>query len=435
MNICLVLISDGWGGAETVVYELARHLRDKGENVSIILNMEILKFYCDLEDVEIFNIGYVYNHKKLIKSIIFPSLKTKEEVYLSSFLWSLLNELFRPIYFKRMEKQVMRFLLDKNVDVINSHLENSDILVSCLNGLKIPWIATFHGPHLLKPMKKDSIRSVLTLEKRKARMLKDALNKVDKVIFVSNWLLNIFNNIISINNKSVVIHNGIRLLEFQRESMPTIRLKGDFDLLFPGGTKSQKNGDLVIKALYRVKDEIQNIHLYIALNVPQNHLIRKMVKDFGLEENVTFSGILPLQEYRTLLNSIDVLCMPSKEEAFGIVFLEAMAMGKPIIAADMGGVPEFIINGRNGILIEFSSAEVADAILYLYNNKDLRKEMSRNNVEDIKNFDWSPIVDKYIDVYRKTLIEKGIPSKSEGNLKKYKYTESSMTMLLLSFDK
>ena len=59
MNVCLVLISDGWGGAETVVYELARHLRDKGENVSIILNKEILKFYDDLEDVEVFDIGCV----------------------------------------------------------------------------------------------------------------------------------------------------------------------------------------------------------------------------------------------------------------------------------------------------------------------------------------------------------------------------------------
>lgn len=409
MNVCLVLISDGWGGAETVVYELARHLRDKGENVSIILNKEILKFYDDLEDVEVFDIGYVYNHKKLIKSIVFPSLKTeeKEEVDLSSFLWSLLNELVRPIYFKRMKKQVMRFLLDKNVEVINSHLENSDTLVSCLSGLKIPWIVTLHGPHLSKPMKKNSIRSVLTLEKRKARMLKDALNKVDKVIFVSDWLLKIFDDVIPIRDKSVVIHNGIRLVEFQRESIPTIKLKGDFNLLFPGGGKLWKGIDLLIEAVQQVKNEIPDIQLYVTRKVPQNHLIRKMVKGFGLEENVTFSGVLPLQEYRTLLNSIDVLCMPSKEEAFGIAFLEAMAMGKPIIAANMGGVPEFIMDGRNGILIEFSSEEVADAILDLHKNKDLRKEMSRNNLEDIKNFDWSPSIDKYIDVYRKTLVEKG----------------------------
>ncbi len=48
MNICLLLISDGWGGAEAVVYELAKHLRDKGENVSLILNQEINQYFSNI---------------------------------------------------------------------------------------------------------------------------------------------------------------------------------------------------------------------------------------------------------------------------------------------------------------------------------------------------------------------------------------------------
>lgn len=403
MNICLVIISDGWGGAETVVYELARHLRDKGESVSIILNQEILKFYDNLEGIEIFNIGYAYNHQKLIKSIIFPKLKANGGAGLSSFPWPILNELLRPIHFRRIRKEITKFLSDKNVDVINTHLENSDILFSCLNDLKIPWIGNIHGPHLPRLQKKD-IRSVLTFKKWKAKMLKNALYEMDKIIFVSDWLSNIFNNILMIENKSVVIRNGIKSSNFQKDSLPPLKLKGDFNLLFPGGGKLWKGIDLLIGALHKVKNEIPDIHLYITRKVPQNHLLRKMVKDFGLEENVTFSGLLPLQEYRSLLNSIDVLCMPSKKEAFGIVFLEAMAMGKPIIAANRGGVPEFIVNGRNGILVEPNSDEVADAISYLYENEDLRKEIGRTNLEDVKNFDWSSIINKYIDVYRETLI-------------------------------
>lgn len=400
MNVCLVLISDGWGGAETVVYELARHLRDKGENVSIILNQEIIKFYNDLEDVEIFNIGYVYHPKRLIKSIISSKLLADEKSdILNSFPWGLLNEFLRPIYFRRIRKEIIRFLSEKKVDVVHSHLENSDILVSCLNNLKIPWIGTIHGPYLLRFQKKD-IRSVLTFKKWKAKMFKESLYKMDKIIFVSDWLLNTHKNIMPIDDKSVVIHNGIKLSDFQSNLIPNLKLKSKFNALFPGGPKPSKGGDILIEALIKIRNKIPDLHLYIALYVPQDHLIRKMVKDFGLEEKVTFSGHLPQREYRSLLNSIDILCMPAMEEAFGIVFLEAMAMGKPLIAANRGGIPEFIVNGRNGILIEPNSDEVADAILYLYKNEDLRKDMGRNNLEDIKKFNWNPIVDKYIEVYK-----------------------------------
>lgn len=407
MNICLVLISDGWGGTETVVYGLARHLRDKGENVSIILNQEIFKFYDNLEGIEIFNIGYAYNHKKLIKSIIFPNSKTNGEVGSSSFPWSILNEFLRPIYFRRIRKEIMKFLSNKKINLIESHLENSDILLLCyFNNLEITWIERIGGPHLPRLLKEDSIRSVLTLKKRKARMLKDALYKIDRVIFVSDWLLNAFKNIMPIENKSVVIRNGIKLSDFQRESIPTLKLKGDFNLLFPGGPKPSKGGDILIEALNEIKNEIPDIHLYVALDVPQNHLLRKMVKDLGLKENVTFLGFLQKEKYKEILNSVDALIQPYREESFGIVCLEAMALGKPIIAGNKG-LPKFVKNGRHGIFTKPEPDAVADAILYLYKNEDLRREIGRNNLEDIKNFDWSAIVDKYIDVYRKTLAEKG----------------------------
>lgn len=399
MNICLFLISDGWGGAETVVYELARHLRDKGENVSIILNQEILKFYNDLEDVEIFNIGHAYNYKMLIKSIIsLKPPKINKETDLSLLPGSISNEILRLIYFRRINNRLIQFLLEKNIDIIHSHLENADILVSRFSSSKNLQIATIHGPHLTR------LESIF--KKPLEKMHKDALYKMDRIIFVSNWLLNNFNNILSIKDKSVVIWNGIKLSDFHRNSIPTVKLKGEFNLLFPGGEKLWKGIDLLIEAIYKVKNKISNIHLYITRNVSQNSILRKMVKDLELEQNVTFLDFLPLQDYRSLLNSIDILAMPSKEEAFGIVFLEAMALGKTIIAVNKGGIPEFIVNGKNGILVEPNSDEVANAILYLYKNENKREEMKKNNIQDVKKFDWSTITDKYIDVYKKILAER-----------------------------
>ena len=60
MNICQVIISDGWGGAGEVVYELSRYLQDKGQHVSIILNEEIVKYFTDINNINLINIGTLY---------------------------------------------------------------------------------------------------------------------------------------------------------------------------------------------------------------------------------------------------------------------------------------------------------------------------------------------------------------------------------------
>lgn len=239
-----------------------------------------------------------------------------------------------------------------------------------------------------------------------ARKFRNALlNKVDKVTHVSAYFMaNAFENFgAALKDKSTVIYNGINLSEIQDGSKSTLKLKGKFSLLFPGGAKWAKGGDLLIAALAKVRQEIPDIHLYIALNVPQNHLLRKMVTNLGLEQNVTFAGFLPKQEYRKLLNSVDILVMPSREEAFGVAYLEAMALGKPIIAGNTGGIPEVVKDRRNGTLVEPEPRQIAKAILYLCQHEDVRKEMSQNNLQDVVGFDWGPISDQYIKLYREII--------------------------------
>jgi len=92
--------------------------------------------------------------------------------------------------------------------------------------------------------------------------------------------------------------------------------------------------------------------------------------------------------------------MPSKLESFGITYIEAMAMGKPIVAANTSSVPEVIIDRRNGILTDLDSDSVADAILRLYHDKSLREQIAKNNLEDANRFDWNSITDQYLFLYK-----------------------------------
>lgn len=407
MNICQVLISNGWGGAETVVYELARHLRDKGENVSIILNDEIVKYYAGLEDVKLFNIGSVYPPKSIIPRKERTSWKQSLPYRALLLLHLYLDELLRYRHYGKIRKQLTQFLSDNHIDVIHAHLLGSIFLILFLDNAKIPRVATLHGEYALRGIEPvhPTMRPLLRWQARKFR---EALRKMDKVTHVSAFfMLDALKNWgFPLKDKSVVIHNGIDLSGIQSSVKSTLKLKGAFNLLFPGGAKSRKGGEPLIAILPKIKEEIPDIHVYIAPSVPQNHPLRKMVSKLGLEQNVTFTGFLPKHEYRSLLNSVDILVMPSREEAFGIVYVEAMALGKPIIAGKNGGIPEVVTDGRNGILVEPEPDQIAKAVLSLYKNESLRKEMSQNNLQDVVKFDWDLIVDQYVDLYRKTLNER-----------------------------
>jgi glycosyltransferase involved in cell wall biosynthesis len=155
--------------------------------------------------------------------------------------------------------------------------------------------------------------------------------------------------------------------------------------------------------LSKIVKKNSKIHLYIAGNVPQNHNIRQMARDLKIDKKIIFTGHLMPQKYHRLLNSVDILLLPSKNEGLPISLLEAMAMGKSIIASNRGGIPEIIIDKRNGILVEPISDEVTDAILYIYKNNDFKKKIEYNNLQDIKKFDWDCIIDKYMIIYYKVV--------------------------------
>ena len=382
---------------------MVRCLRDKGENVSLITNEEMVKYYTDLDNVSLCNIGALFPAKSIIPHIRAERIKMGLLRRGLLLFYYYLDELIRYRYLKRVRKKVMQFLSLNQVQIIHSQSPPATILVANLGELKMPTVATNHGAHELRgvvpvhPLERP-------LTKWYAKRFGRALSKAPRVTVVRNLMLKALEDWdIPLAEKPVVVPIGINISEIQGSSRSTLELKGKFNLLFPGGWKWTKGGDLLMAALAKVKNEIPGIHLYIALDVPQDHMLRKMVSELNLEQNVTFTGFLAVPEYRRLLNSVDLFVMPSRLEAFGLSLLEAMALGKPIIASNTGAFPEVIENGRNGILVELDPDQIAQAILHLYKNESLRKEISQNNLKDIARFDLGSVVERYIKFYREVL--------------------------------
>ena len=128
--------------------------------------------------------------------------------------------------------------------------------------------------------------------------------------------------------------------------------------------------------------------------------ILNLVKACNLEENVELTGTVPLDELRKLYLACDVFVLPSIVEEFGLVIMEAMATGKPVVATKTRGSLMQVRDGWNGFLVKIGDEkELAEKIKYLLDNPEEARRMGANAKEFARNFDWSIIAPKYIEAY------------------------------------
>ncbi|QFT89842.1 Glycogen synthase [Bacillus sp. THAF10] len=170
-----------------------------------------------------------------------------------------------------------------------------------------------------------------------------------------------------------VIPNGVELSSVESDSLKTfIQKYHDYKIiLFLGRLVPEKGVDTLIKAASFLKKSGHNIKYVIAGNGPLLSFYRMLVREQDLEEHFLFVGFLHDHEKTTMLKLCDILVIPSLYEPFGIVALEGMATGKPILAAKTGGLVEIIEEGKSGLFFSPGvEKELADRLLYLLNNKE-----------------------------------------------------------------
>lgn len=126
-------------------------------------------------------------------------------------------------------------------------------------------------------------------------------------------------------------------------------------------------------------------------------LISKSI-ELGLQDKVIFTGYLSEDEQRRAYASSDVYVMPSVSEPFGITALEAMASGTPLIISKSSGVGEIV---KNALQVDFWDVqELAAKLIALLKYPPLRREMSKEELREVKKFTWGTTADKTIEVYK-----------------------------------
>jgi glycosyltransferase involved in cell wall biosynthesis len=154
-----------------------------------------------------------------------------------------------------------------------------------------------------------------------------------------------------------------------------------------------KGMDEVILALPRLAITFPEVVFVIAGDGDDRTRLEELARKHGLSDRVIFKGGVSDKELVELYKSCDVFLMPSSQEGFGIVFLEAMAFKKPVIGGNHGGTPEVILDNETGFLVEHGDVgALADRISILLGNPELCKRMGeagRRRLEE--NYTFGPL--------------------------------------------
>jgi len=192
-------------------------------------------------------------------------------------------------------------------------------------------------------------------------------------------------------------------------------LLDDGNILFVGTLKYDKGVDILAKAFVEVAKRIQESKLILVGSGPLEPILRRYVAAKGINRRVVFAGKVPYEEVHKYFELGSVFVLPSPvREGMSNSLLQAMAAGLPVIATDIGGMNEVIINGENGLLVPPNDSKtLANTILTILKDKNLRHSLHVNAKETAKNYRIDKIAWKYFHLF------KSLVSSLGGNKENY----------------
>ena len=284
----------------------------------------------------------------------------------------------RGLMFKKNAKKALEELLEKeDIDIIHGHylFPAGAAAVEVGNAHNIKTYVTAHGSDMFElyksqPLMRSTIRNVL--------------KGADGVFAVSNALRHeiIATGVVGIADKTKISWNSVDIDKFSSRENDSFkreyRLTDKPIVLFVGNLIKRKNVESLLEA-----KKIANSDYYLVVVGPLFKKLRKKVEEENIRD-VIFTG--SRNDVENIIPSCDVLVLPSFSESFGLVLIEALACGKPVIGSNVGGITE-IINDDVGLLVNPTKvSSIARAIDRMINDDNMRTVMSMNARNRAKDF-------------------------------------------------
>ncbi len=305
----------------------------------------------------------------------------------------------RRDYFRvfRCFKILFSILMRHKYDIIHSNGYFADILgVSVAKMLRIPHVSTCHG--YIAADRNLAIYNALD---------RFFLRFSTKIIAVSNSIKIALINSGVKASRIKIIKNAVPIdidsAIFVRNRHETRQIVGvddnDFVVGYIGRLSEEKGIKYLIEAIATLSLSGLLLKLLLTGDGPSEKVLKEMVKRKGLERVVIFTGFQ--SDIVPWISAIDVFALPSLTEGTPMALLEAMSFGIPVVASAVGGIPQVIEQGKNGILVPpGKSDDIANAILDMFRNNGLRTNISEAAKETIKSkFNLNVWVQKIESVY------------------------------------
>ena len=377
------------GGLSTHVYHLSRSLDRKGVDVQLIT--------CDFPNA---------TPQEINGGIRVSRVNSSGIVERDFMLW---------IYYMNslMISKATEILNKESFDIIHAH----DWMVAraaleIKNLYNIPLVTTIHATEIGR---NRGINFYHDYQKTIHNLENLLICHSERIICCSNYMLRHIETNFGISTNLVsIIPNGVDTLLFHptpnlRKSVFNLRqqhcIQNGKMLLYVGRLVREKGCDILIDAFKTLNHDTPGTSLIIVGEGPLKQSLMNKVHQLGLQNHIHFMGFVDQQTLVAAYKSADVLVIPSLYEPFGIVALEGMASGAPVVSSDVGGLSEVVENGFTGLKVTPGDRDsLVSAIRQVLEVPSLSRFLKRNGYEYIlKRYNWDLVAEKTVDIYMQAL--------------------------------
>jgi len=281
-------------------------------------------------------------------------------------------------------------------DLIHAHvaLPNGYAGMKIAQRYKKPLIVTIHGQDLQQTIFKS---------KKCKRNIEETINFSEKTIVASKKLKKIGEKYLQANSdKMIVIPNGINIRDICTETSKNFKEYERKKIILSVSHLIKIKGiDLNLKAIAKLKQKYPDIIYLIIGKGKERKELEKLVIKLNLQDMVIFIGEGPHYKVMEYMASCDIFSLPSWNEGFGVVYLEAMVHGKPIIGCKGEGIEDVVENGKTGLLVKPKDVDsLVVALDFLLSHPSEAQDIGKRAQDLVlKNYTWEKNAEKTINLY------------------------------------